>query len=81
MDEIQLLMQGISVPQPSLAAAERLPQALDPQPLPPMPAPGPAETAAPSASAVAEEPELVLIRRVEKTPSNGNYFKKPTNIL
>ena len=40
-------MQGIAIPQPSLAAAERLPQPLDPQPLPPMPAPGPAEAAAP----------------------------------
>ena len=56
-------MQGIAIPQPSLAAAERLPQALDPQPLPPMPAPRPAQTAAPSTSAVAEEPELVLVRR------------------
>ena len=74
-------MQGITIPEPSIAAAERLPQALQPQPLPPMPAPGPAEIAAQSTSAVAEEPELVLVRRVEKTPSNGKYFKKPTNVL
>ena len=58
-------MQGIAIPEPSIAAAERLPQALQPQPLPPMPAPGSAETAAESTSAVAKEPELVLVRRVE----------------
>ena len=79
MDEIQLLLQGIAIPEPPLAAAERLPEPLEPQPLPPVPAPRPAPTA-PLTSSVAEDPELVVIRKVEKTPSNGNY-KKQTNVL
>jgi hypothetical protein len=76
VDEVNLLLQGLSVPNPPLAADEPLPEALEvqPNPMPVMPPPVSTDPSAPSTSVVAEDPELVIVEKAERIPSNCKYI-------
>jgi hypothetical protein len=77
VDEVNLLLQGLSVPNPPLAADEPLPEPLQlqPNPMPVMPPPVSTNPSAPSTSVVAEDPELaVIVENAQRIPSNCKYI-------
>ena len=71
------------MPDPPLAASEPLLQPLELEKVPtstPVPAPTLPDPNAPSTSsscAVDEDAELVIVQKVEKPPTNGNFIKQP----
>ena len=77
VDEINLLLQGLPIPNPSLAADEPLLQPLELEKIP-IPAqtslaPNPWAPSTSSSCAMADDPEVVILEKVENIPSNGKY--------
>jgi hypothetical protein len=78
MDEVKHLLQGLSIPAPPLAADEPLLQSLHlDKPTQSVSTPQPPSTSQPASTslpvAIADDPDVVIVNKVEKTPSDCKY--------